>query len=34
MLADPRGYFAQARERARADVVRDIECEIRRLRSP
>jgi hypothetical protein len=34
MLADPRGYFARARERARADVVRDIECEIMRLRSP
>jgi hypothetical protein len=34
MLADPRGYFARARERARADVARDIECEIRRLRSP
>jgi hypothetical protein len=34
MLADPRGYFARTRERARADIARDIECEIRRLRSP
>ena len=25
MLADPRGYFAKARERARAEVRREIE---------
>jgi hypothetical protein len=34
MLADPHGYFARARERARAEIGRDIEHEIRRLRSP
>jgi hypothetical protein len=32
--ADPRGYFAGAREQARSEVGRDIEREIRRLRSP
>jgi hypothetical protein len=34
MLADPHGYFSRARERARAEIGRDIECEIRRLCSP
>jgi hypothetical protein len=33
MLTDPRGYFARARERARAEVERDIAREAARARS-